>query len=140
MCSMPRALCVCVQAEATSGVLQANKGIIETLVTQCKTLTVLPPDSAAPVGAAVSPLDANTTLYLHMKDLLDPAVELSKLRKQKTGTEGKVEALRSRMGMPAYANTPEERKAVDSEKLKELEAEVGNIESLIKDMEALVAA
>lgn len=120
--------------------LQANTDIIKTLVSQCKSLTVLPATGPAPAGAAASPLDANTTLYLHMQDLLDPAVELAKLQKQKTGTEGKAEALRARMGMPAYSNTPADRKAVDSEKLKELEAEVGSIESLIKDMEALAAA
>jgi valyl-tRNA synthetase len=129
-----------VQAEATAGMLKANTGIIETLVSQCKTLTIIPPEGAAPGGAAVSPLDANTTLYLHLKGLLDPAVELAKLQKQKDGAENKLAALKGRMEMPAYANTPEDRKAVDSEKLKELEAEVGNIESLIKDMEGLAAA
>lgn len=128
------------QAEAAAGIFKANTGIIETLVSQCKSLTLLPPDSPAPVGAAVTPLDANTTLYLHLKDLLDPSVELAKLQKQKTGAEGKVLALKARMAMPAYAHTPEDRKGVDSEKLKELEAEMGNIESHIKDMEALVAA
>lgn len=129
-----------VQAEPSAGVLKANTGIIETLVSQCKSLSILSADAAAPAGAAVSPLDANTTLYLHLENLLDPAVELAKLQKQKAGAESKVAALKGRMGMPAYDNTPEDRKAVDAEKLTELQAEVGNIESLIKDMEALAAA
>lgn len=131
---------VCMQAESTAKVLHANTAVVETLVSQCKSLSVLPPDAPAPTGAAVTPLDANTTLYLHLKNLLDPSVELAKLQKQKAGAETKVETLKGRMGMPAYANTPDDRKAVDAQKLSDLEAEVSNIEGLIKDMEALAAA
>jgi valyl-tRNA synthetase len=129
-----------VQAEATSAMIKANVGVIETLVSQCKSLTVLPASAAAPAGAAVSPLDASTTLYVHVKELLDPSVELAKLQKQKTAAEGRAAALKTRMSGAGYDNTPEDRKAVDAEKLKELEAEVENIESLIKDMEKLTAA
>lgn len=44
------------------------------------------------------------------------------------------------MEMPAYANTPDDRKEVDRTKLAEAHAEVGKVDALIAEMQALAAA
>jgi valyl-tRNA synthetase len=126
-----------VQDAAAAEVLRSGTRIVQALVPQCRSLEVLPADSPAPSGAAVAILDTNTTLYLHLKGLLDPSAELEKLRKAKEGAQSRLGALLQRMGMPAYANTPEDRKAVDDDKQKELQAEVANIDTLIAEMQAL---
>lgn len=44
------------------------------------------------------------------------------------------------MAMPAYDNTPDDRKEVDRAKLVEALAEVNQVEALIAEMQALAAS
>ena len=49
-------------------------------------------------------------------------------------------AVQGRMAMPAYDNTPDDRKEVDRTKLEEARAEVRDVDALIAEMQALAAA
>jgi valyl-tRNA synthetase len=120
-------------------VFAANTSAVTTLVPNCASLSVVPPDTPAPAGCAVALLDTATTLYVHLKGLLDPTAELEKLHKHKEAAEAKAAALRARMEAPAYENTPEDRKTVDQAKMADFQAEIDHVDKAIAEMEALAA-
>eukprot|EP00892_Ulva_mutabilis_P005873 jgi/Ulvmu1/3658/UM017_0072.1 len=128
----------CKDADARQS-FEAHGSIVTTLVANCSALCVLPADAPAPAGAAASILDSDTTLYLHLKGLLDPQAEIAKLQKQRSAAETRASTLEGRMAMPAYDNTPADRKEVDRTRLAEARAEVGQVDALIAEMQALAA-
>lgn len=92
---------VMLQDPAAAEVFAAHSGIVATLVANCSALNVLPADAPAPPAAAASILDADTTLYLHLKGLLDPAAEIGKLQKQRAAAESRASTLQVPPSFPS---------------------------------------
>ena len=128
------------QDDAAYEALRHRVAEITTLVGACECATVTPPGAPAPPNCAVAVVDAATTLHLHLSAPLDPAAELAKLRKALEGVAGRADALRGRMDMPLYGETPAEVQARDEAKARELTAEVASLEAAIREMEGLRAA
>jgi valyl-tRNA synthetase len=127
-----------VQDDASRDILSARADDIATLVGACPSCAALPAGAPAPAGCAVAVVDASTTLYLHLAGLLDPEMELAKLRKQLGEAEKRLEAVRGRIGMPAYAaNTPEDVRARDDAKVAELVSELERLGAAMTEMQSL---
>ena len=110
-----------------------------TLVGACECVHITQPGEAAPANCAVAVVDASTTLHLHLSAPLDPAAELEKLQKALEGVRGRAAAVRGRMDMPLYGETPAEVKERDAAKARELTAEMQNLEAAIKEVGAASA-
>jgi valyl-tRNA synthetase len=113
---------------------------VKALVGSCDKCDVLPPSTAPPGGCAVSVINATTSVHLHLTGSLDPCAELGRLQKHLEGVQGKIDAVRQRMQMPMYGETPEGVKAKDAGKVVELTAELESVNLAITDMKALAAS
>lgn len=86
-------------------------------------------------------VDDATVVHLALRGVLDPALEITKLRKKVGEVEGRLEALAKRVGLPGYADkTPENVKAEDADRKSKMEAERAAALTAISDMEKLLEA
>lgn len=120
--------------------LEATCGEIATLTGGCPSCTVLPTGTAAPGGCAVAVADAATSVYLHLEGVLDPATELTKLRKQIGAVDERLRPLRQRMRAAGYGDaTPAEVQENDERKVGELTAELAQLNVAVQEMQSLAA-
>lgn len=126
--------------DAARGALLATQAADIAHLSTCASVEVLGEGQAAPHGCGVAILDDVTTVYLGLAGILDVAKELEKLQKKAVDIEGKIEALRRKVGMPSYADkTPEDVKAGDAEKLGKLQGELQAARHHMEDMKQLAA-
>jgi valyl-tRNA synthetase len=75
-----------------------------------------------------------------LQGILDPALELAKLEKKQAEAQGRVEAIRKRMGLPSYTDkTPAAVQAEDADKLAKAEAEAAAAAQHMEEMRKMIA-
>lgn len=121
----------------------SRHAVLSSLSSEAATLTtsseveVLPPGSPAPPGCSVGIVDDSTTVYLVMAGILDPVLEVQKLEKKVAEAEGRIEQLKSKIALPAYAKTPQAVREEDEDRLKKAQAEKSAALNAIAEFQSL---
>ncbi|WIA29336.1 hypothetical protein OEZ86_011841 [Tetradesmus obliquus] len=129
---------VACSSAARAEVIQALAGDIACLSTSAEVL-LLAADAPLPAYSSVAIVDDVVTVHMVLKGILDPALELAKLEKKQAEAQGRCEAIRKRMGLPAYADkTPAAVQAEDAEKLARAEAEAAAAAQHSEEMRKMI--
>ena len=136
-------LCVVVGDEGTARALTAQKQDLITLL-RASELTVVRSRAEVPEGSSANVVSEDATIYLQLKGLVDPAVELAKLEKKAQKMEKDEEGIRKRMAAASYADkVPAEVQASDAAQLAALAkqgAVVAELSAQYKSWAAAAAA
>jgi valyl-tRNA synthetase len=122
-----------------AGVL-ASLGLEIATLTYCSSTECLDPSAPVPESCGLKICDENTTVYLLLKGILDPELELSKLEKKVEDLAGRQEALSKKMSMASYAEkTPVKVQEADQASLEKLNGEQAAAEIAIAGFKAMLA-
>ena len=123
-----------------SGALASLALEIATL-TYCDSTEFLAADAAAPASCGVKICDENTSVYLLLKGILDPELELQKLEKKIADLLGKQETLSKKMAVPSYVEkTPAKVQEGDKASLDKLKGEQAAAETAMAGFKAMIAS
>lgn len=119
------------------GVLSSAASDIEAL-SLSSGVSVISEKDASLVGCSAAILDANTSVYLQLRGVLDPVKELQKLGKKLADVEKSITQMENKIDFASYQEkTPEHIKEDDAKKLKEKRLETEHIKECMQSMEQL---
>jgi valyl-tRNA synthetase len=110
-----------------------------TALASCGSVTLLSATDAVPTGCGVNVINESITIYLLLRGVVDPAMEIEKLNKKIAQVEKQVEDLAKKMSMPGYnTKVPPAVQQDNTEKLEKLKAVVASTHSAIGDFKTLM--
>lgn len=93
----------------------------------------------APLGCAVAVVDENTTVYLLLRNVVDPSVEISRLQKKRDDLIRQQEALVKKTSIAGYAEkVPKAVLEENESKASKLAAELQTVTEATANFEKLL--
>lgn len=128
----PQLFITCKDA-ARAAMLRDSSMEIATLASTSE-VSVLGSGEEPPHGCGVQIVDDATSVYMMLRGILDPQLEIQKLEKKRGEVSGRIEQINKKMALPGYQDkTPEAVRQQDAEKLSKTEAELSLVDKAIDD-------
>lgn len=131
-------LYVMCRAEKTAEIVTKGASEIATL-SLSSSVKVLREMEEAPLGCAVAVVDENTTVYLLLRNVVDPSVEISRLQKKRDDLIRQQEALVKKTSIAGYAEkVPKAVLEENESKASKLAAELQTVTEATANFEKLL--
>lgn len=117
-----------------------NRDVLESLADAISTLSVTSSfkvSEAKPKGSVPTPVNADTVAWMKLQGIVDLDKCKERINKKISEAQNRLQNLEADMSKPTYEKAPEEIRAKNSEKKRDLEAEISQSNDALKQLEAV---
>jgi valyl-tRNA synthetase len=129
--SKPAAFFVVAASADAARVVNAQRTDVCTLL-RASALSVVADAAGVPDGCSASVVNESVTVYLQLKGLVDPVVEIAKLEKKSAKLLKEADDLRRKAAADGYAKMPDAVKAAEAERLAAAEKQLATLGALVQ--------
>ncbi|KAL4402370.1 valine--tRNA ligase [Malassezia pachydermatis] len=112
-----------VRDDSARSVMDAQRGVMHTLIKGCEKVDVVAQANDVPPGCVVASVSASIQVHLLVRGLVDIDQELSKLAKKLTLNETQLQRTLALTQKPEWAKTPDDVRANTEQRLQDLQGE-----------------